>query len=63
MIDSSLKRGRWTVSSLQFDGLHVEHRPGVDLRLAMTNAEQAVLDETGYKIKLVEKALFNGEDV
>ena len=63
VIDSSFKRGGWTVSSLQFDGLHVEHRPGVDLRLAMTNAEQAVLDETGYKIKLVEKALFNGEDV
>ena len=59
---------RWTVSSFQFDGLHVEHRATdsqdaqtgkwAELEEAMRAAERAVEEKLGYKIQLTEKALF-----
>jgi len=58
-IDKSLKRDGWTVSSLQFDGCHVEHRDGADLDAAMRRAEEAVRRELGYSIELKEKELFH----
>ena len=58
VIDRSLQREGWTVASLQFDGCHVEHRPGKDLDAAMRWAERAVLSETGYAVQLKEKELF-----
>jgi hypothetical protein len=58
-----------TVSSLQYDGCHVEHVPGdqydrdidswVQLEAAMRGAEDAVLREMGYTIKLKEKPLYS----
>ena len=58
VIDRAFQRDGWTVASLQFDGCHVEHRPGVDLGAAMRRAECAVLREMGYAIRLKEKELF-----
>ena len=57
-IDESLRRAGWVVASLQFDGCHVEHRPGVDFTAALRVAEEAVKRELGYTIQLKEKALF-----
>jgi hypothetical protein len=61
----------WIVSSMQFDGLHVEHDPEdrlddwddkwILLEEAMRGAEEAVEKNLGYDIKLKEKALFQTE--
>lgn len=58
VIDVYLQENGWTVSSLQFDGLHVEHRADSILRDAMDGAEEAVNKKLGYQIKLDEKDLF-----
>ena len=67
VIDSHLRSKGWTVSSLEFDGLKVEHRVGDvcidgkwrDLETAMRKAEVEVETSLGYKITLVEKPLFH----
>ena len=68
VIDEHFQSNGWTVSSLQFDGLHVEHRASdvcdertgkwVQLEAAIRGAEQAIESKLGYKIKLKEKELF-----
>ena len=57
-IDEHLRSTGWNVGSLVFDGLLVEHRPGVDLTGALRGAEKAVMTTLAYNIKLVEKPLF-----
>lgn len=57
----SLIRGGWTVGSLQFDGVYVEHREDADLAGALRVAEQAVVTNTGFSIELVEKELYEAE--
>ena len=66
-IVKSFEVSRWVVSSFQFDGLHVEHRSTdtvdengrwAQVEATMREAEQAVESKLGYKISLVEKALF-----
>ena len=57
-IDEHLRSTGWNVGSLVFDGLLVEHRPGVDLAEALRGAEKAVMTTLAYNIKLVEKPLF-----
>ena len=57
-IDEHFQSEGWTVASLQFDGLLVEHRPGADLDAAMRGAEHAARERLGYAIKLKEKPLF-----
>ena len=66
IIDRYFRKNRWTVGSLIYDGLHIEHRPGDEydgrkwklLDQAMRGAERAVERKTGFKIKLVEKRLY-----
>ena len=68
VIDEYFQANGWTVSSLQFDGLHVEHRATdtcdeltgrwVQMEAAIQGAEQAVQAKLGYTIKLKEKELF-----
>jgi hypothetical protein len=68
VIDKHFTSNGWVVSSLQFDGLHVEHRSTdtydaieqrwVRLDSAMRAAEEAVEERLGYKINLSEKALY-----
>jgi len=68
VIDKHFTSNGWVVSSLQFDGLHVEHwstdtydaveKKWVQLDSAMCAAEVAVEARLGYKIKLSEKALY-----
>ena len=66
MIDVYLRSKGWTVASLEFDGLKVEHRTEDvcvdgkwrDLENAMREAESEVEKRLGYKIALTEKALF-----
>ena len=55
-IDAHIKEAGWTVASLQFDGLHVEHREA-DIDLAMRAVEARVKRRLSYDIKLVEKPL------
>ena len=67
----SFETSGWTVSSFQFDGLHVEHRVSDSrdattgrwsaLEAAMRDAERAVEASLGYSVKLTEKALFEHE--
>ena len=57
----SLIRGGWTVGSLQFDGVYVEHRDDADLATALRVAEQAVVENTGFSIDLMEKELYEAE--
>lgn len=62
----------WTVASLIYDGMHVEHRNGdtqhaetgrwTQLEGVMRGAEAVVLRKLGYKIELKEKALFEGSN-
>ena len=59
VIDSTFRADGWMVSSLQFDGCHVEHRADADLSTAMRRAEEAVEQQLGYKIQLSEKELFD----
>ena len=59
-IDAHFKEAGWTVASLQFDGLHVEHREA-DINLAMRAAEARVKQRLGYDIKLVEKPLYSAD--
>lgn len=47
----------WTVLTLCFDGLILQHRPGHTLDLAAMNAR--ILKDSGYQIKIVEKPLFS----
>ena len=61
-IDRSFQRQGWTVPSLIFDGLHVEHREGVDLDAAMRVVEGDVLEATGYHVLLLEKPLYGLQD-
>jgi hypothetical protein len=56
-IDSHFNEKGWTVASLIFDGVHVEHRVGACLTDAMRGAEERVRMELGYTIKLTEKPL------
>lgn len=68
-IDKHLQSMGWTVSSLQFDGLHVEHRSTdmcnpetgkwAELEEAISGAEQAVKEALGYEVKLLEKELYH----
>ena len=69
MIDEYLQSQGVVVSSLQFDGLHVEHIVGDEyehglgwrrLEEAIRRAEDAVQRKLGYKIGLMEKPLFSG---
>jgi hypothetical protein len=68
VVDESLRLAGWVVASLQFDGCHVEHRPGFDFDAALRQAEETVERKLGYKIQLKEKPLFqarveeSGED-
>ena len=62
-IEKYMTSSGWTVSARIFDGLHVQHRPGLtqhEARLlkAMEGAEGAVRKNLGYSIKLLEKPLF-----
>ena len=68
MTDEYLQSQGVVVSSLQFDGLHVEHiagdeyEPGLGWRRleeAIRRAEDAVQRKLGYKIGLMEKPLFS----
>ena len=56
-IDTHFEENGWTVASLIFDGLHVEHRANGQLEQTMREAEARVLRELGYRIELVEKPL------
>ena len=68
-IDKYLHKMEWTVSSLQFDGLHVEHRSTdmctpetgkrTKLEEAIIGAEHAVKKALGYEVKLLEKELYH----
>ena len=58
VIDETLQSLGWVVASLQFDGCHVEHRPGFDFNAALGRAEKEVERRLGYKIQLKEKPLF-----
>lgn len=68
VIDEYFQANGWTVSSLQFDGLHVEHLATdthdemtgewVQLQAAIRGAEQAVQSKLGYTIQLKEKELY-----
>ena len=68
-IDKYLQSMGWTVSSLQFDGLHVEHRSTdrynpetgkwAEIEEAISGAEQAVKEALGYEVKLKEKELYH----
>jgi hypothetical protein len=61
VIDAHLRSRGWTVASLQFDGMHVEHRTDHSIVDAMRGAETAVKEKLSYEIRLVEKALFETE--
>ena len=68
-IDKYLQSMGWTVSSLQFDGLHVDHRSTdrynpetgkwAEIEKAISGAEQAVKEALGYEVKLKEKELYH----
>ena len=66
VIDGHLRSKGWTVASLEFDGLKVEHRgedicvdgKWRDLENVMREAEAEVQRSLGYRIQLTEKALF-----
>ena len=59
VIDEYFQQHGWTVPTLIFDGMHVNHRDEADLDAAMRGAEAAVLTELGYKISLLDKPLYN----
>jgi len=71
-VDRCLRRSGWTVASLIYDGMHVEHRSTdtrdpdsgrwLELEAAMRKAEEEAHRATGYRIKLSEKPLFEGVD-
>ena len=56
VVDEYFQNHGWTVASLIFDGIHVEHRQGLDA--AMRGAEVEVHQRLGYKISLLEKPMF-----
>ena len=75
-IDESLCGQGWTVASLIYDGMLVEHRKGdgqdpstggwLELESALRVAEEAVAKALDYRISLLEKPLYGGpgdEDV
>ena len=72
VVDAHFTSKGWTVASLIYDGMHVEHRRSdsqdpqtgrwTQLEAAMREAEAAVKRELGYKIELKEKPLFEGEE-
>ena len=49
----------WTVLTLCFDGLIVQHRPERVLDLAAMNAR--ILSDTGFRLEIVEKPLYSPE--
>ena len=57
-IDRHLKHHGWTVASLIFDGVHVEHRDDGDLPAALRSAEAAVKEQLGYAVALLEKPMY-----
>ena len=57
VIDAYFQENGWTVASLIFDGVHVEHRSDANLEEAMRGAEMRVKTELGYSIKLDEKKM------
>jgi hypothetical protein len=61
IIDGVFFAEGWTVSSLQYDGMHVEHHTAMELRPTMANAVAAVKSQLGYDIDLTEKPLFGRE--
>lgn len=61
IIDGVFSAEGWTVSSLQYDGMHVEHRTAMELRATMDNAVAVVKSQLGYDIELTEKSLFRHE--
>lgn len=70
VIDTHLRSAGWTVASLEFDGLKVEHRVGDVcecgkwhlLERAMREAEAEVEKRLHYKIALTEKAFYQSTD-
>ena len=58
VIDEYFQAHGWTVPTLIFDGMHVNHRDDADLDAAMRGAEAAVLKKLGYKIALLDKPLY-----
>ena len=58
IIDEHFRESGWTVSSLQYDGMHVEHRRHFELKRVIAGAEAAVKSKLGYVIQLTEKELF-----
>ena len=56
-IDVHFRENGWTVGSLIYDGVLVEHRSDAGLKDAMRGAEERVRAEVGYTIKLTEKPL------
>ena len=61
IIDGVFNAEGWSVSSLQYDGMHVEHRTAMELRPTMANAVAVVKSQLGYDIDLTEKLLFGHE--
>ena len=61
-VDRSFQEHGWTVASLIFDGLHVEHREDAELEEAMRAVERTVLERTSYHIQLLEKPLYGLQD-
>lgn len=54
-----LKENGWTVLTLCFDGLIVQHRPSRVLDLNAMNAR--ILQDTKFELKIVEKPLYSAE--
>ena len=61
-IDRSFQEQGWSVPSLIFDGLHVDHRDDADLEVAIRVAERRVFERTSYRIRLLEKPLYGLQD-
>lgn len=55
----TLRSMNWTTTTLIFDGCHILHRKDANLREALDVAQKAILQQTGFKIMLLEKPLFN----
>ena len=61
IIDGVFFAEGWSVPSLQYDGVHVEHHTAMELRPTMANAMAVVKSQLGYDIELTEKPLFRHE--
>jgi hypothetical protein len=70
VIDTFFQDQGWTVGTLIYDGMHIQHRQGdtqdsttsrwTDLEWDMRGAEAEVERKLGYRIALLEKPLFGG---